>query len=317
MITIREQAMTGYKPCRDITLHEAIEEYLERQTATGAFRESTAANRRLELRRFAEFAQKKGITAPHKTHKNLVTAYLGALKVTNGTKRTIMAVLSAFYDYLVDEDLVLENILEALPVPKTPPPEADFLNEEELQKFFQAVVDTSSECVVDRNLLVVTCLAGLCLRVSEVSGLRLQDLDISSRPGAIRVHRKGGKESRIPLNEDIRDLLDRWLEQRENWAGKDGPWLFLSTRGGQLSVRQIQTMVRKALEHAGLVKRRMGPHLLRHSGASRYLMDGTDVRTIQALLGHSNLSTTSRYVHTTAKALEKAVGSFPSFVRRT
>ncbi len=299
--------MNAYEPSRSITLHQAVEEYLERQVATGAFRTTTAANRRLELRRFAHFAMKKGITVPWKVHKNLVAAYLGHLKVTSSTKRTIMAVLSAFFDYLVDEDLALENVLESLPAPRTPPPEADFLNEEELQKFFQAVVDTACECVVDRNLLIASCLTALCLRVSEVSGLRLQDLDMAFRPGAMRVHRKGGKESRIPLNEEMRDLLDRWLEQREDWSGKDNPWLFLSTRGQQLSVRQIQTMVRKALEHAGLVKRRMGPHLLRHSGASRYLMAGTDVKTIQALLGHSNLSTTSRYVHTTAKAMEEAV----------
>ncbi|WP_425430187.1 tyrosine-type recombinase/integrase [Desulfacinum hydrothermale] len=189
-------------------------------------------------------------------------------------------------------------------------PEPDFLSEPELKAFFQSVVDTSRECVVDRNLLVVSLLAGLCLRVSEVCSLRLDNLDLTSTPGALRVHRKGGKEARLPLNEKIRDLLDTWLEQREQWASTDSPWVFVSTRGSRLSVRQVQNVVRRALEHAGFVKRHMGPHLLRHSGASFYLASGTDIKTIQALLGHSNLSTTSRYVHTTAAAIRTAVDGF-------
>lgn len=299
-----------FTPSRNITLSEAVDEYIENRTASGAFRETTARNRRLELNRYVEFAKAKGIEVPHLVHKNLLTAYLKSLKVSNGTRRTILAAISGFHDYLVDEDLALENVADSFARPRVHTPEADYLNESELRRFFQAVVDGSLESAVDRNLLAATMLTGLCLRVSEVTSLKICDLDLSSTPGALRVHRKGGKESRIPLNSQIRELLDRWLEQREGLRGSDGPWLFLSNRGERLSCRQVQNLVRRALDKAGIVKRKMGPHLLRHSGASQYLAGGVDIKTIQNLLGHSNLSTTSRYVHSGKREMERAVEGF-------
>ena len=305
-----------FTPSRNITLSEAVDEYIENRTASGAFRETTARNRRLELSRYVEFARSKGVESPHLVHKNLLTAYLKSLKVSNGTRRTILAVVSGFHDYLVDEELALENVADSFARPRIHSPEADYLTEPEMRRFFQAVVDGSFESAVDRNLLAATMLTGLCLRVSEVTSLKICDLDLSSTPGALRVHRKGGKEARIPLNSQIRELLDRWLEQREGMLGSDRPWLFLSNRGERLSCRQVQNLVRRALDKAGIVKRKMGPHLLRHSGASKYLAGGVDIKTIQHLLGHSNLSTTSRYVHSGKREMERAVEGFEAPVQK-
>lgn len=276
----------------------------------GAFSGKTIANRRLEFRRFAGLAASKNILEPCKDSKSLIVAYLGQRHVSNRTRRTIYLTLSAFFDYLVTEDLVLENPLESLPSPKAYAPEADFLTDEEFRAFLRSVVNISAERLLDRNLLLVGLLYVLCLRVSEAAGLVLSDLDITSCPGAIRVRRKGGKQARIPLNTELRELLDAWLEERHRWAGEDSPWVFVFTRGKPLSIRQIQTLIRRALEKAGLVKGHLGPHLLRHSGASRHLRSGMNIRLIQDLLGHSNLATTSRYVHTTAAALETALQKY-------
>ena len=161
----------------------------------------------------------------------------------------------------------------------------------------------------DRNLLLVSLLAVLCLRISEAINLKIEDVDL--RAPCLWVKRKGGKVERIPLNAELTQRFESWLELRKSWKGSELPRVFLSNCGKQMGVRQAQKMITGFLGKAGIVKRQNSAHLIRHSGASAYLKNGTDIKTVQTLLGHSNLSTTSRYVHSTAQALEKAVGRFP------
>ena len=301
--------MIRFEPARITTIRETIEPYLEHGLSLGLLSKATARARRFELTRFAVFCETKGITVPVKMHKNLVVSYIGSLNVSNGTKYTIFAVLSAYLTYLVDEGLVFENFLSNMKRPKAYRPEADFLTEEELGLFFRSVAENSRECQADRNLLLVSLLAVLCLRISEAINLKIEDIDL--RAPCLWVTRKGGKVERIPLNAELAQRFESWLELRKSWKGSELPRVFLSNRGKEMGVRQAQKMITGFLGKAGIVKRQNSAHLIRHSGASAYLKNGTDIKTVQTLLGHSNLSTTSRYVHSTTQALENAVGRFP------
>lgn len=301
--------MTRFEPARITTIRETTKPYLEHGLSLGLLSKATARARRFELTRFAVFCETKGVTVPVKMHKNLVVSYIGSLNVSNGTKYTIFAVLSAYLTYLVDEGLVFENFLSNMKRPKAYRPEADFLTEEELGLFFRSVAENSRECQVDRNLLLVSLLAVLCLRISEAINLKIEDVDL--RAPCLWVTRKGGKVERIPLNAELAQRFEFWLELRKSWKGSELPRVFLSNRGKQMGVRQAQKMITGFLGKAGIVKRQNSAHLIRHSGASAYLKNGTDIKTVQTLLGHSNLSTTSRYVHSTTQALENAVGRFP------
>lgn len=297
-----------FEPARIIPVTEAVDGYLNHGASLGHLSEATIRTRRAELNRFAQFCASKGIDHPHRIHKNLVVAYLGETKVGNGTKQTIFAVLSSFLSYLVDESLILENFLISMKRPKAYRPEADFLTREEMSALMASIANNSRDALVDRDLLLASLLLVLCLRISEVTNLKVEDINLDA--GCIWVRRKGGKENRIPLSDDLKERFAVWLDQRASWKGHETPWVFLSSRGMQLGIRQAQKMIAQSLGEAGIVKRKMGPHLLRHSGATQYLMAGTDIKTIQELLGHGSLATTTRYVHSTTKTLGDAIDKF-------
>lgn len=297
-----------FVPRSNTPVETAVESYLRKESSLGRLRPATIRNRRIELGRFARFAVSKKIDHAHEINRNLVTAYIGSLNIGNATKATTVVIIRAFLDYLVEEYLLMDNFLHGMKPPRSFRPEADYLAREEIDALFGAIAENSREKSVDRNLLLFSFLTVLCMRVSEAAGVRLQDVDLKA--ATIWVHRKGGKLVKLPLNTDLRQKIDTWLEKRKEWPGADSGWLFLSNRGGCLSVRQIQDLTKGFLKSAGILKRNMSPHLLRHSGASFYLATGTDIKTVQNLLGHSNLATTSRYVHAGEKAMEDAINGW-------
>jgi integrase/recombinase XerC len=150
------------------------------------------------------------------------------------------------------------------------------------------------------------------MRVAEA--IQLQKSDVHLDKKQVWVKRKGGKIAQLPLNEDLVDRFTNWFEVRQRFKNSEKvPWIFLSIRGQQMTIRQARNVVSDALKKASITKRKRGPHLLRHSGATLYLKQGEDIKTIQYLLGHSNLSTTSRYVHSDSDTLRQSINNCPSF----
>lgn len=291
------------------TWNEAITQYLETKMATNSFSESTITNRRFVLFDLAKFAEQHKVFCPTKAHKNLILQFFSQKKVSNNSKRSIYYALLNFFDFLMEEEELPENIVTLVNAPKDRYIESDFLDEEEIRLFFEGIISSSKEFTMNRNLLIAAILCSLCIRVSEVAGLKVTDVNTTQK--TIRILRKGGAEILLPINEDLLDYFNAWMDSRQQWRGAESKWLFLSSRGDRLSKRSFQSICRAGIEKAGLVKRKMGPHLLRHSGASIYLANGVDVKTVQTLLGHSNVSTTSRYIHASKGRLEQAVSKFP------
>ncbi|WP_322510204.1 tyrosine-type recombinase/integrase [Anaerolinea sp.] len=153
-----------------------------------------------------------------------------------------------------------------------------------------------------RNTAILNLLARAGLRVGEVVCLRLEDVEISSRSGWMTVRGgKGNKTRRVPLNTEVRQALKAWLEERPQVRGD---WLFLSRTGNSLNVRDVQRMVAEYARIAGV---KATPHTLRHTFATRAIQKGVDVATLAAILGHSRLETTGRYLHPTAERMLEAV----------
>lgn len=155
----------------------------------------------------------------------------------------------------------------------------------------------------DRAILELFYASGL--RLSELVGLDLEDVNLSSR--LVRVMGKGGKERILPFHRNAADALRAWFGDREALAGRspvraaDAP-LFLNYKGGRLSTRSVDRLVRR---YVSATSARLGisPHALRHSFATHMLERGADLRAIQELLGHARLSTTQRYTHVSAAQL--------------
>jgi integrase/recombinase XerC len=147
----------------------------------------------------------------------------------------------------------------------------------------------------DRAILELFYASGL--RRSELAGLDLEDVDLKRR--LVRVLGKGRKERIVPFNSPTADALRAYLKDR---GGLDGAALFMNYRGGRLSVRSVDRLVRKYVA-ACVARLGISPHALRHSFATHLLANGADLRAIQELLGHARLSTTQRYTHVNAAQL--------------
>jgi integrase/recombinase XerC len=158
----------------------------------------------------------------------------------------------------------------------------------------QALLDGGSAPARDRAVLELLYASGL--RVSELAGLDLDDVDFARR--TVRVLGKGGKEREVPFGARAAVALDAYLRAR----GHDGGPLFRGRRTGRLGIRSIFEIVRRQARAAGIA-RRVTPHTLRHTFATHLLDRGADLRMIQELLGHSRLSTTQRYTHVSATQL--------------
>ena len=153
-----------------------------------------------------------------------------------------------------------------------------------------------------RDTAILNLLARAGLRVGEVVRLRLEDVEINGRSGWVTVKGgKGNKTRRVPLNTEVRRALKAWLDERPQAA--EG-WLFLSRNGKPLAERDVQRLVAEYGRIAGV---NATPHTLRHTFATRVIEKGVDVATLQALLGHSRLETTGRYLHPTAERIQAVV----------
>ena len=160
-----------------------------------------------------------------------------------------------------------------------------------------------------RDRAIVELLYASGLRVSELCGARLENLDLEQ--GFIRVVGKGNKQRLVPVGSGAREALGRYLQAgRPALVGKrTGAEVFLSVRGRKLTNQRIWQLLNELAGRAGLDKR-IHPHMLRHSFATHLLEGGADLRVIQALLGHSDISTTQIYTHVNSRQLHKAHRQF-------
>lgn len=157
-----------------------------------------------------------------------------------------------------------------------------------------------------RNVAIVSLMARAGLRVGEIVALDTDDVELAPRSGWVTVrHGKGLKERRVPLSVEARRAIRAYLDARPDWAGSLRP-LFVTKTGHRLKARDVQRLVTKAATTARL-RRRVTPHILRHTFATRFLRGGGDLATLQALLGHANISTTSRYLHPDAARVQEMV----------
>ncbi len=156
-----------------------------------------------------------------------------------------------------------------------------------------------------RDCALLSLLARAGLRVSEAVALQIGDVEINSRSGSVLVkHGKGLKERRVPLSVEARAALRSYLEVRPSAVDTH---LFLSRTLGPLSARDVQRLVAEAARRTGIAKR-VTPHTLRHTFATRFLQkNGGDIATLANLLGHSNVSTTTRYLHPNAARVQEMV----------
>jgi len=208
-----------------------------------------------------------------------------------------LATLRSFFSYLYQEGYIKINQAKLVPTPKTPRHLPNFLSVDDVFNLVQAPEGIGLLPVRDRAILELLYSSGL--RVSEVAGLNIDDLNM--REGMVKVRGKGKKERVVPIGNKALDALRSYLVERKLFKRKKSipdsdNAFFLNRDGGRLTDRQIRRIVVKYARAIG-IDGQIGPHALRHTFATHLLFGGADLRVIQELLGHSSLSTTQKYTH--------------------
>jgi integrase/recombinase XerC len=226
-----------------------------------------------------------------------IRGYLANLHARSLDATTIarkLAAVRSWFRFLVRRGVLERNVAREVRGPRPPRKLVSFLPIDEAMSLMDAKAPDGPTRA--RDIAVLELLYATGLRVSELAGLDMDDVDRSQQ--TVRVLGKGRKERIVPFGRSAAEALAAHLQRR---GGAPGP-LFSNRRGGRLTVRSLHTIVRRSAASTGIT-RRVSPHTLRHTFATHLLDAGADLRVIQELLGHSRLSTTQRYTHVGAEQL--------------
>lgn len=264
---------------------------------------------RLDLRAYVGWLTQRGLTVTGVQEADL-DAYVAHLrtsgKAPSSVKRSLVAV-RGLHRFLAEETEGVPDPSADISMPKVPRGLPKALSEEEVTRLLGSVV--GHDAFARRDRVVLEVLYGTGLRISELVGLSLADVDLDA--GLLRAFGKGSKERIVPLGRHAIAAIVAWLHaegrpllEPTHWARRgDAEALLLNTRGGRLSRQGAWMVVHKAGERVGL-HGRLSPHVLRHSCATHMLDHGADIRTVQELLGHASISTTQVYTLVSTERLQ-------------
>jgi integrase/recombinase XerD len=273
------------------------------QTERGVSRHTLAAYRR-DLTDFSRFLARAGHGIGD-VRADDVVSYLEdvrkrGLKPASIARR--LAAVRGLYRHLVREEALAHDPTEHVDTPRAGRSLPKTLSREATAALVEAIHGHDPRTVRDRTLLEVLYATGM--RASECLGLRLEDVNLNA--GYALCAGKGQKQRLVPLGEQAQAWLRRYLTiARPTFTrAKDCGRLFVNPRGGPLSRQSLWVVVRRAAAAAGL-RRKVSPHVLRHSFASHLLEGRADLRAVQAMLGHADISTTQIYTHLPSDALKR------------
>jgi len=251
------------------------------------------------------------VKALDKIDKSLQTAsrqdlltYLAQRAQQGAHARTTSRILSSirrFYQYQIREGYLKEDPSAQIDAPKIAPALPKLLTEDEVDALLGAPDCDKTLGLRDRTMMELLYASGL--RVSELISLEMSQINIQQ--GIVRVMGKGGKERLVPLGEEALDWLARFLRQSRGdiIKGRAVDALFPTNRGGAMTRQAFWQLIKRYAKQAG-IKKDLSPHTLRHAFATHLINHGADLRVVQLLLGHSNLSTTQIYTHVARERLK-------------
>jgi integrase/recombinase XerD len=221
--------------------------------------------------------------------------------------RISMVHLKIFFRYLAGKKITAADPAEPLLPPRAEGHLPETLNEQHVRSILESI--DISQSLGRRDLAILEMFYASGLRLSELCGARLENLDLDE--GFVRVTGKGGKTRIIPVGGKAREAVQDYLKnERPNMVKQNtSSWIFLSIRGGSLSPERVREVVKQRAKNAG-IEQNVYPHLLRHSFATHLLQNGADLRVIQDMLGHADISTTQIYTHVDQKGLKSVHRNF-------
>lgn len=284
--------------------------FLEYLTVEKGLSKNTIDSYSRDLRGYLSFLEREGL-APKKVLRKNLTDYIGELRNTGLVPSSIARNLSTirrFHRFLISEGLSDIDPTENLETPKGFIRIPRILTQEEVNSLIRKPDPKKPLGLRDRTMLELLYATGM--RVSELVSVKIKDVNLEV--GYIITLGKGSKERVVPIHDAAVLLIKDYLKEARNKllrstgsCGKgDSPYLFIGKRGGPITRERFWQIIKGYALKTG-IKRKVSPHVLRHSFASHLLEHGADLRSVQVMLGHSDISTTQIYTHVTGERLKR------------
>ncbi|WP_429956839.1 tyrosine recombinase XerC [Enterococcus sp. AZ196] len=291
---------------------EIMEEFMSYLITERGYSNKTKEAYQRDLDNFCDFLRDSGeplLISVNHLDVRVYLAFLNDRKYSRNTISRKIASLRSFYQYLLKHEKIKENPFSYVHLKKKQARLPRFFYEKEIESLFDSV--NGVKPLDQRNRALLEVLYGSGLRVSECANLKLSIIDFDNN--VLLIHGKGNKDRYVPLGsyaadailEFIRDGRKRLMDH----FGKDHDYLFINHRGEKITSAGIEYVLNQIIKKSSLASD-IHPHMLRHTFATHLLNNGADLRTVQELLGHANLSTTQIYTHVTKESLQKNYRSF-------
>ncbi len=291
-------------------INEWIDDFLAYLKVERRLASNTVTSYSRDLVKFADFLEENGIRGPDRVEPSHISGFLSALREDGLKERSVaraLASLRSFYRYLVDEEAVRANPLTLVHAPRQGAPLPKVMSVEEVERLLEAPDITKNRGIRDKAMLELLYAGGL--RVSELVGLAVGDLKLDE--GYVRVRGKGGRERVVPVGEVAVEWMNKYLSDvRPGMSeGYRNRYLFPGRKGKAMTRQGFWKIIKKYALGTG-VKADITPHTLRHSFATHMLANGAELRAVQAMLGHSDISTTQIYTHLETPRLKRVIRDY-------
>lgn len=291
-------------------MNEYIEKFIDYLISQRNYSSYTAINYKEDINSFNDYITTHKL-APNllKINERIIKNYMMFLDTKHLSKRSIgrhLSSLKSFYNYLEREKLITRNVVNEIKAPKIEKRLPHEIKFDEIEMMFESInLDTK---LGPRNYLILEMLYGCGLRVSELCSLQIKDID--NKNEIILIHGKGAKDRYVPIHKGIVMALKDYITySRVNLIAitedTQNPFLFINYKGSTLTPRGVRKILNKIVFDTSETFK-ISPHMLRHSFATHLLNNGADLRSVQELLGHENLSTTQIYTGVSKEALKNA-----------
>lgn len=247
----------------------------------------------------------------NKEHIHLYLKELSKTNCTNSISRKLVS-LRMLYIFLVKENIVKENLMSSFTLPKRDKKLPIVLSQEEMIEILDGII--VCDAISSRNRCMVELLYATGMRISELLNLTLKDLNI--KMGFIKVIGKGNKERMIPIGSYVGEILEQYInDYRAEFNIKNDSLLFFNKPGQRLSREEFYSILQTIVNSTSITKK-VSPHTFRHTFATHLLENGADLRSIQELLGHSDISTTTIYTHISNQKIRSEYQQFHPRIKK-
>lgn len=291
---------------------EALAEYIIYLKIERGLSANTVISYKRDIEKYLTFLTEKKITQLDEISRFEILDFLQTLRQAGAADNSIIRMVSSlrkFHQYTKRESIMSDDPMQLIDTPKKASTLPKAISPQSIEKLLEAPDTTTPLGVRDRTILELMYATGL--RISELVNLKLSDLHLTM--GFIQTMGKGEKERIVPLGEMASQWLDNYLNGARIYlsdkSGEESDYVFLNSRGHGLSRQGVWKKVKQLALEAG-IDQNVTPHTLRHSFATHLLENGADLRMVQELLGHADISTTQIYTHITKNRLKQVYSDY-------